>query len=138
MSSRTSMRSSSALDERSRQRRLARLEDEPHARHDGNRLLQADEIARAGIAERRARDEPLEILHAFQDLAELAAVGAAKRKLLDGVQPIADAIERDERAQQPRAQQAAGHGGHRAIDLVEQRAVAAAVHRLDDFEVLRA
>ena len=42
----------------------------------------------------------------------------------------------DERAQQPRAQQAPGHGGDRPIDLVEQGALAAAVHRFDDFEML--
>ena len=87
--------------ERPRQRRLARIEEQPDARHDRNRLLQADEIARSGIAERGARDEALEILHSFQDFAELAAVGAAKGELLDGVQTIANSIERDERSQQP-------------------------------------
>ncbi len=50
-------------DERPGERRLAGVEHEPHARHDRNRLLQADEIARARIAERRARDKALEILH---------------------------------------------------------------------------
>ena len=123
--------------ERSRQRRFACLEEQPDARHDRNRLLQADEIARPGIAERGARDEALEILHAFQDLAELAAVGAAKRELLDGVQAIANAIERDERPQQPGAQQASGHGGDRAVDLVQQGALAAALHRFDNLEVLQ-
>ena len=43
----------------------------------------------------------------------------------------------DERPQQPRAQQTAGHGRDRAIDLVKQRAVAAAVHRLDDLQMLQ-
>ena len=123
-------------DQRPGERRLARLEDEAHARHDRNRLLQADEIARPRTAERGTRDEALEILHALQDLAELAAVGAAEGELLDGVQAIANAIERDERAQQPRAQQPPRHGGDRAIDLVEQGALAAAIHRFDDFEML--
>ena len=72
----------------------------------------------------------------LQDLAELAAVGAAKGELLDGVETVADPIERDKRAQQPRAQQTPGHGGDRSIDLVQQRTLAAAIHRLDDFEVL--
>ena len=123
-------------DERPGERRLAGVEHEPHARHDRNRLLQADEIARTGIAECRARDEALEILHMLQDLAKLAAVCTAKGKLLDGVETIANPIERDKRTQQPRAQQAPGHDGHRSIDLVQQRPLAAAVHRLDDFEVL--
>ncbi len=124
-------------DERPRQRRLESVEEQPDTRHDRNRLLQADEIARPGIAERGARDETLEILHTFQDFPKLAAVGAAKGELLDGVETIANSIERDERPQQPRAQQPSSHGGDRAIDLVKQGALAAAVHRLDDFEVLQ-
>ena len=124
-------------DQRPGERRLARLEDEPHARHHRDRLLQADEIARPRVAERGTRDEALEILHAFQDLAELAAVCAAKGELLDGIQAVANAIERDQRAQQPRAQQASRHGRDRPIDLVEQRALAAAIHRLDDFQMLQ-
>ena len=94
-------------DERSRQRRLAAIE-ERRPRHGRNRLLEADEIARPGIAERRARDEPLEILHTSA-FAKLAAVGATKGELLDGIEAIANAIERDERPQQPRAQQPARH-----------------------------
>ena len=109
MSSRTSARSSSELnsDRVSGASQAVERSGAPAAR--GNRLLQADEIARAGGAERRACDEALEILHALQHLAELAAVGAAEGELLDGVQPIADAVERDERPEQPGAQQPAGH-----------------------------
>ena len=81
-------------DERAGERRFAGLQHEPHARHDGNRLFQADEIARAGVAERGARDEALEILHVLQDFAELAAVGAAEGEFLDGIEAIADSIER--------------------------------------------
>ena len=69
---------------------------------DRERVLQADEIARAGGAERGARDQPLEILDRLDRVAELAALGGAERQLLDGVEAIANRLERDERAQQPR------------------------------------
>ena len=107
------------------------------AGNDGQRLLQADEIARAGGAERGARDQPLEILHRLDRVAELAALGRAERQLLDGVEPIANRFERDERPQQPRAQQAAADRGDRAIELVEQRARAAALGSLEDLEMLQ-
>ena len=103
---------------------------------DGERLLEADQIARTGRAERRARDQPLEILDRLDRVAELAAVGRAERQLLDGVEAIADRLERDERAQQPRAQQPAAHRRDGAIELVEQRSVAAALRSLDDLEML--
>ena len=69
----------------------------------------ADEIARAGRAERGAGDEPLEVLHGLQRLAELAALRAAERELLDRVEAIRIALERDERPEQPRPQQPAAH-----------------------------
>ena len=122
-------------DERANQRRVARVQRQANARHGGDRLLQADEIARPGGAERRARHEALEVVHRFQQLAELAAVGAAKGQLFDRVEPIVNAIERHERPQQPRAEHASAHRRDRAVDLVQQRSVASALHRFDDFQV---
>src|SRR5205823_6291768 len=48
-------------DERLRERRLEVGEQRPDAGHEGERLPKADEIARAGGAERGACHEPLEI-----------------------------------------------------------------------------
>ena len=81
-------------DERADERRLQLGEHGADARHDRERLLQADEIARAGRAERGARDQPLEVLNGLERLAELAALGRPERELLDGVEPIADRLER--------------------------------------------
>ncbi len=74
-----------------------------------------------GGAERGARDQPLEILDRLDRVAELAALGVAKRQLLDGVEAIANRLERDQRAEQPRPQQPAADRRHRSIELVEQR-----------------
>ena len=93
------------------------------------RVLEPDEIARAGRAESGAREQPLEILHALDRVAKLAAVGREKRELFDGVETIANRLERDQRAEQPRPQQAAADRRHRAIEFVEQRSVAVAVRR---------
>src|SRR5262249_59880836 len=101
------------------------------------RLLQADQVARAGGAERGACHQPLEILDALQRVAELAAIGGAESQLLDGVQPIADRVERQERANQPGAEQAAAGPSDRAVDLVEQRAGAAALGSLENFQMLQ-
>ena len=69
-------------------------------------------------------------------VAQLAAIGGAERQLLDGVEAIANRLERHERPQQPRAQQAAADRRHRAIQFVEQRTVTVAFRALDDFEML--
>src|SRR5262249_31061979 len=68
-------------DKQSRERPLQLGEHRADAWNRGERLLQPDEIARAGRAERRARDETLEILYAFESFAKLAAVGRAERQL---------------------------------------------------------
>ena len=98
-------------------------------------MREPDEIAGAGRAERGAREQPLEVLHALDGVAKLAAIRGQKRQLLDRVQSIADRFERHQRAQQPRSHQAAADGRHRAIDFVEERSVAVAVRALDDFEM---
>ena len=82
-------------EQRADERRLQVGEHGAHARNHGQRLLEADQIARPGGAERRARDQPLEILHRLDRVAELAALGRAERQLLDRVEPIANRLERD-------------------------------------------
>ena len=57
----------------------------------------------------------------FSVSRSFAALGGAERELLDGVEPILDALERQQRPQQPGAQQPAAHRRDRAIDLVQQR-----------------
>ena len=77
------------------------------------RLLQTDEIARTGGAERGAGHQPLEVLDGFDRVAELAALGRPERQFLDRVEPIADRLERHQRTEQPRAEQPAAHRRHR-------------------------
>ena len=50
-------------DEAPDQRRLELLEHHPHARDGGDRLAQRHQVARTGGAERRARDQPLDVVH---------------------------------------------------------------------------
>ena len=69
-------------------------------------------------------------------LAELAAIGGRKRELLDGVEPIADGFEREQRPQQPPAEQAAANRRDGPVELVEQRSFAAAFGSVEDFQVL--
>ena len=137
MSSRTSIRSSSELTRDLVSGASQVCSIETNLRDDRDRLLQSDEIARPGIAKRHACQKALEILYAFQAFAELRTIDAAERKLLDGIQSVPDALERDERPQQPGPQESAGHGSHRAIDFVKQRPIASAVDRLDDLEVFQ-
>ena len=96
-----------------------------------------DQIARTGDAERGSRDQPLEVVHVLQRLAQLRAIDAVKRQLLDRVEAVANRFQRDQRTQQPPAQEAAAHRRDREIELVEQRAGAAALGALDDLEVLQ-
>ncbi len=118
-------------------RRLEPGEQLAEARHGGERGAQRHEIARPGGAEGGAGHEPLDVVHGPQRVAELAALGRAEREVLDGVEAIADPLEREQRADEPRAEQARAHRRHRAVEFVEQGTGAAAVDRLDDLEVLQ-
>ncbi len=93
------------------------------------------EIARPRSAQRRTRDKALHVVHRLERVLRLGPFGAAVRELLDRVEPVLNALQRDERPQEPAPQEAAAHGGHAAVDLVQQRALAAAGRRLDDLEV---
>ena len=108
-------------DQAADQRRLEFLEHHPDARDRGDRLAQRHEVARPGRAERRARDQPFDVVDALERVAQLGARRAAEREVLDRVEPVLDPLERDERPQQPAAQQAAAHRRDGAIDLMQQR-----------------
>ena len=108
------------------QGRLDFVEHQAEPRDRGDRQAQRHQVARAGGAERHAADEPLDVVNGLQHLAKAAAIRGAKRELLDRVQPVTDPLERDEGTEQPRAQQPAAHGRHRAVDFVEQRSLGTA------------
>ena len=117
------------------ERRLAVGQHGFDAGKHGERLLEPHEIARSGRAERRPRQQPLEILYGLHRLAELAALGRAERQFLDGVEPVANRLDGDERTKQPRAQLPAADRRHRAIQLGQQRALASALGSLEDLEM---
>jgi hypothetical protein len=122
-------------DQAADERRTQLRQQQPHPRDGGNRLAQRGEIARPRGAERGTADQALDIVDGLERLAHLRPLGAAKGELLDRVETILDALDREQRPQQPRTEQPAAHRRHRAIDLVEQRPPLAAVGRLHDLEV---
>ncbi len=72
---------------------------------------------------------------ALGQVPKLGAVGAVKRKVFHRVQAILDARQGDERSHEPCTNQTSAHRGRRAIDLVQQRACAAAIHTFHHIEV---
>ena len=116
--------------------RLEPREQLAESGHGRERRAERHQVARPGGAERGARHEALDVVHRPQRIAELAPLGRAEGEVLDGIEAVADALEREERPDEPRAEEARAHGRHGAVKLLEQRAGAGAVHRLDDLEVL--
>ena len=123
-------------DERSDERRLRSASTVAHPGNDRKRLLQTDQIARPRRAERRRATRRSRSWTGLMALAELAAIGRPKRQLLDRVQPIADG-----------SSESSGRSSHARsrrlpidvigpIELVEQRAVAAAFGSFEDLEML--
>ena len=82
-----------------------------------------------------ARHEALDVVNRLERLAQLRALGRSECQLFDGVEPILNPLEREERPEQPRAQETAAHRGHRAIDLVQERSGPAPVGRVEHLEV---
>ena len=117
------------------ERRLKWFQQHTDARNRRHRLPQRDEIARSGRAQSGAGYEPLDIVNRLQRFADLRAFGTPKRKLFDRIESILDPLERQQRPQQPGAQQASAHRGERSIDLLQQRPVPAAIRGFDDLEV---
>ena len=134
---RTSVSSSSSDSSEQSEGRLKVAEHRLDPRHHGERLLEPDQIAWTRGPERRTRHEPLEVLDVLDGLAELPAIDRAERQLFDGIETIANAVEREQRPQQPRAQRAAADRGHGAIQLFEQRALASSLRSFENLEVLQ-
>jgi hypothetical protein len=74
-------------------------------------------------------------VHRGERLAQPAPFRRAEGELFDGVEPIANRLEREERPQEPGAQQPPAHGRARAIDLVEERPLHAPFAAADHFEM---
>ena len=124
-------------DQAAQERRLHLREQHRQAGNRCQRQPQRDQIARTGGAERGARHQTLEIVDRLQGVAKPCALGGPERELLDRVEPIADPLQRAQRAQQPPAQQAGAHRRDGAVDLVEQRSLRSAFAAGDDLEVLQ-
>ncbi len=119
------------------QRRLQAFEHHAHAGHRAQRLFQPDEVARPRDTQRSPRHEPLEVVHGLERVAQLRALDAPERDLLDRVEAVADRFERDQRADEPRAQQTAAHRRDGLVDLVEQRSETPAVAAFQDLEMFQ-
>ena len=122
-------------DETPDERRLELVEHHADPGDGGERLPERDQVPRAGRAERRACDEALDVVNRLHRVAELRPGRAAEGEVLHGVEAILDAFERDQRADQPGAEQTAAHRRDRPIDLVEQRPRPPAVGGLDHLQV---
>ena len=125
-SSATRLRTSGACnsDVRSRTRGMAAID-----------CRKRDEIARSRRAQRRTPDESFHVVQRLQRLAQLRPFRRPERKLLNRVQPILNPLERDERPQQPAAQEPAAHGRHAAIDFVQQRTAPSTIESLHHLEI---
>ena len=119
------------------QRCLHFVEHQAQAGNGGNREPQRDEIAGTSRSERDAPDQPLDVVHCFQHFAKPSAIGRSKGKLLDRIQPIADAFQREKGTKQPGAQRASAHRRHGAVDFVEQRSLQPAFAAGEHFEMLQ-
>ena len=130
------------------ERRVELLEAAPHQRGQAlaerlrgrgqglERRAERHQVARAGRAERDPAEDAVEVLDARERVAQPPAVERAEGQLLDGVEPVLDALHLDERAQDPVAQRPAAHRGLRVVEHVHERAAPAAVgEALDELEV---
>ena len=130
------------------ERRIELLQLQPHDRRQAlderlagggqglERGRERHQVARAGGPERHAAEDAVEVLDAGESVAQAAAVERPEGQLLDGVEPVLDPLELDERADDPLAKRAASHRGLRVVEHVEQRAAPLAVGQaLDELEV---
>ena len=130
------------------ERRVELLQAAPHQRGQalaerlrgrGQRLerrAERHQVARAGRAERDPAEDAVEVLDPRERVAQPPAVERAEGQLLDGVEPVLDALHLDERAQDPVAERPAAHRGLRVVEHVHERAAPAAVgEALDELEV---
>jgi len=81
-------------------------------------------------------EQAVDVLDAGERLAQPAPVEGAEGQLLDGVEPVLDALHLDQRAQDPVAQRPPAHRRLGVVEHVHERAAAAAVgEALDELQV---
>ena len=98
-------------------------------------MAEADQIPRAGAAEGCSGDQPLDVMHVPQEVAQLGPLRTLEREVFDGVEPVLDPRKRHEWPEEPGPQQPAAHGRHRAIDRVQERPGPAPIDPFDDVQV---
>ena len=104
-------------------------------RQDAERIAQRHQIPGRRGAERAARQQPLEVVHARQVPADRRPLGGPLEEELDAVQALPDRLQRQERALDPVPQQPAAGRRLGPIEDLEERAVAPAVpDALDQLE----
>ena len=101
--------------------RLKTASDRAKPGQNRERLRERRHIAWPGSAERYAGHQPLDIVHALQEFAKLAALGGSESEVLDGIQSILDPLEADQRTYQPLAKLPATHRGCRSIEYFQKR-----------------
>ena len=110
---------------RGRRRSLARADARPHLlpqqRIRPERLAQREQVARTGAAQRHLGEQPLQVEHAGQLLAQLGAQDGRGQQLAHRVEPGFDLGLVERRAQQALPQQAPAHAGGRLVEHAEQR-----------------
>ena len=91
----------------------------------GQREIQRAQITRVACARAQPRNQPLEILHLQQPVAQVAQQTAILAQRLNGIVPVVNLVELHQRPHHPVAQQAAAHRGLRRVEHAEQRGRAA-------------
>ncbi len=98
----------------------------------GQGPLQGDEVPGAGGAERDLAAEPLEVVDARDEVAELPPLDRPSEGLADGVEPVADGGGGGERPEEPGPEEAAAGRGHGEVDDVDERVLDPAVAEVAD------
>src|SRR5690606_31545298 len=99
------------------------------------RELERHEVARGGAAGADLRREAFEVADVLELVAESVAAARAGDERLDGVEALPDLVHRAERADEPRPEHPPAHRRERGVKDVDERALAAALHRVDELEV---
>ena len=116
------------------QRRVDALQDVAQFRQAAERVAQPGEVARAGRAQRDAREDALDVADAPQQRVH-RLVKAGVEECLDGLQPMFAWCASAQRTLDPAAQLAAAHGSRRVIEHADQRAFGTARQAAVEFQV---
>lgn len=101
----------------------------PHARLDGT------EIARAAAAEREPRQGPRHVRRPAKRVANIRRKARLIGQHLDRIEPLVDPLRVGQGRHQPFGEQPGAPARHRAIERLEQAAVAGAGKRLGEFQI---